>query len=821
MIESIIEEITMGKRKVQEQLRCCILARTSSDDPPDPDRSGFGGSDRPSIEEQIAVCKELATKEGYIFDEKRDVYIDMDLSGRMYPEGYLLPDAAMEKYFKEKVRDAKKKYRPAMAALLDRAGASPVRDLDFNSLSPSKRRYDIIVVRDIFRLCRPVRNSHLGNHLWQVLSALGIKIHSTQDRLIDADEFNDMLITDLKLRLADEALNKQHASSKRSMDRLKNEGQLNTNPCRFGFRPGRRQQVEPVSEELEVVKRIFRMFIEDRLIPTEIAKILNAENVPTMESSRWRTAHINKLLRVYDNPASKSSWSSLSESQKKLMKQIINRVKKAEQSLDEEHRVDLKEQAALSEKRLICQELNKKKCKVINPPVWNMQQVSKILNKPVYSGQNWNIKHELIDAPAFSSEITARHPDFKPPIKKSDFEKVLKIFRPRSAHPNDDTYVVSYGRWYEKGGKRRDRTGQVRFSTKERKARIYPLSGLLRCWNCGDPMTPHRTTDNSFFSYKDAKGEVHSGFDVCYYHCKHYTKNPSDEYKRCKGLSILERYPDKCKRPDKYSQGLPLLEAVYPLLFRAYIEHIASEKLLTPALIKERKECQKALDEIVRIERTYFQKYENEVLDDEQFNIVMADKRDQRRVIQQRLTEIGEQLDKNDLSELPISLSELTHPSKLPPELCRALAFRVFESIVVYPNHVDITLNTDNKIPADQRTFQLEKIRIKRAYRLPWWRASISTKKITPKSKLTIAYFNKSTLHDIHEPIQFAYTDPVMEVVILGDNDPLERRKPDDDTEWTQKSDLLANAFGRGKPKQGTILGCDYFLEPGDTLQEL
>ena len=640
----------------------------------------------------------------------------------------------------------------------------------------------------------------MGNHFWQILKALKVLVLPVGREIIDTTKFSDKLTFILEQQTSSQTQKHMRIASKRSMAAIKDRGGVNTNPDRYGFRPGRHSEVEPVPEELDVIKRMYDMFLNQKLNPTEIAIILNNEGIATRWAKTWRATHINKLINLYDSPASAKRKERLTTKELRQLGRIVRRV--ADCGSDK--------RKARAEKRAICAELNEKGVPVIDPPIWCGDRIKHHLNKPVYSGQNWNSQSRLIDSPAFSTDIQKRHPDFTPPVSKKDFETVINIFRGRSSRPGSID-LPSYARWYEKGGKN-TRIGKTKYSHKKNKLLIHPISGLLRCSECSALMTPHVSSGNDFFSYKDKDGKIQSGFDVCYYHCRSHHRAPVEENQRCKDISILEQYPQDCKNPNRYSQGLPLLEALYPLLFRAYIEHVASEKLLTPSLKRERREAMQELDEIASIERTYFQKFEDGILDSEQFDMAISGKREQRSAVQGRINEIDRQLDVNELTELPITLRELSHFTKIPLELYRTLSFQVFKALILhrvpldrwtwrktkdgkevkvqmFRHSLEVVMNSKHEDPEDQHFF-LHELRIKRAFRLPWWRASISTSKITPKSKLTIAYFNKSILHDIHEPITFPYEDPVMQVVTLGDNEFLGRRRPADDTEWTERSDV-------------------------------
>jgi len=342
------------------------------------------------------------------------------------------------------------------------------------------------------------------------------------------------------------------------------------------------------------------------------------------------------------------------------------------------------------------------------------------------------------------------------------------------------------------------------------------LSGLLKCGQCGGNLVPHKANDNNFFSYKDEAGIKHQGASVCYYHCKSYKKSPIPDFKKCSGVSILERYPENVRRPNPYNQGLPLLEAIYPLLFRAYIEHVAHEKLLTPALLKEKEECIERLEQIQILENTYTRKFEDGVLDSTQYDAIMVEKKEKRLSTEKRIKEIEQELELSSLKDLPISLDVLTYPQKMPMYLYRALAFRVFKSIILYPDGIRLVMNSKHYKPGEKHFFTLEKLRIKRAFRLPWWYAGIDTKTITPKSRLTVVYLNKSTMAGIYKPFSVVHNDPLLQVINLGNNEPISRRNANQKDGDKSLSDILTKLFGKQPAQQRTTLSSSLFHDQGN-----
>ena len=282
----------MSAVKRKTKLKAVCYCRTSSDDgdlerkkkqekdaPIDPlaKREKIRVKHKESIAEQVKLCRDRAEKLGYETSED-DIYIDQNISGRTYPHGHEIPDPAFDDYFDSHIKRPIKRTRHGLGKLLDR------KDID------------VIVVRDIYRIFRPAFQSHLGNHIWQLITRRKIHIHSVEDGDIDSTKFEDLMITNLKLQIADQAKRQEVAAARRSLRAKKDAGYLASGVKCFGFEYGGHQTVKAKPTELKIVKSIFQRYLDGEDI-SKIARWINdVEKVQTSTGNPWTVNQVRKIL---------------------------------------------------------------------------------------------------------------------------------------------------------------------------------------------------------------------------------------------------------------------------------------------------------------------------------------------------------------------------------------------------------------------------------------------------------------------------------------------------------------------------------------------
>lgn len=274
---------TAGKANNVEDkpLRAFIYARTSSDDG-DTAKNHIDVSRKESTEVQAKECRELCKRNGYTVvsaSEDNDAFEEKDFSGRTYPAGYEMPDPAFETYFNKHIGRPNKRSRSKLGELLNRIG-----------------EVDFVVVRDVSRLMRPVKHSHLGNFILQFLSQHGVQIHSISEGKLDPDNIGNLITTNLGMMVSDDAKRVELEKSLAGLKQKKDSGWLTTGVSFYGFESSGHQKMRPIPDQLEVVRYIFKRFLEGTTI-IQIARELNDQlKKPTGKNSSWKNHTVRTIL---------------------------------------------------------------------------------------------------------------------------------------------------------------------------------------------------------------------------------------------------------------------------------------------------------------------------------------------------------------------------------------------------------------------------------------------------------------------------------------------------------------------------------------------
>ncbi len=274
---------TAGKAKDTEgkPLRAFIYARTSSDDG-DLTKTHTDTSRKESTEVQAKECRELCKRQGYTVvpaSKDNDAFEEKDFSGRTYPAGYELADPAFETYFNKHIGRPNKRSRSRLGELLKRIG-----------------EVDLIVVRDVSRLMRPVKHSHLGNFILQFLSEHGVKIHCVSEGILDPDNIGNLITTNLGMMVNDDAKRVELEKSIAGLKQKKDSGWLTCGVSFYGFESSGHQKMRPIPDQLEVVRYIFKRFLEGTTI-IQIARELNdLHKKPTTKNCTWTNKQVRAVL---------------------------------------------------------------------------------------------------------------------------------------------------------------------------------------------------------------------------------------------------------------------------------------------------------------------------------------------------------------------------------------------------------------------------------------------------------------------------------------------------------------------------------------------
>ena len=677
------------EQKDKIPLRAAIYARTSSDDKDlsklkekdenakveEPNRT----AQRESIDLQIQWCMDRAAEMGYSIDKTVDVYSDPNFSGRTYPEGHEIPDDAFENYYKERIQRPGKRVRPALGRLISQA-----------------ERYDIILVRDLYRFFRPAFQSHLGNHLFQFLSKQNIKLLSLEDGLIDSNRFEDLMITNLKLQIADQTKREEVEHSKRSLKKLKNSGFLASNGRCYGFRSVEHQVVAGVPGELKTVRFIYDEYLAGTTV-LEITRKLNRDKTTHVP---WVTSHPNP-----GNEKRKDDWDG-----------------------------------------------------------WGSKLVSSILQRPYYTGLQYNTDGALIESKVFPQPPNST-------ISREEFYKVQASFKARTLKE----------KLYQENGLGTQRT------TYKGKAKEEPilhiLSGLVKCGACRKNLYIN-TVQNQFYG-----GGEDERITSTYYICNQGLYNA--DATNCNQARILELYPQKAFERGSKPSGNGLLETIFPLLFRGYILQAQKDQSPIAGFVSQKEVAESRLGEISTYERRAFEKLNQGKMSDDQFENILSDLRKERDGLKQKMIELEGAISLAKTSDVKIPSAMLLKPQALKGQVLRDLALLTFKEILVYPMKIKIVMT-------DGHWFELERIKRRNTRILPFWKMRISSSELTATTQIGITYYYRSTDNGIYSPAGLLYSDKNLEVLTVGSNDSLDvRRAPDGlPEEPGNLSKILETVFG-------------------------
>ena len=147
--------------------------------------------------------------------------------------------------------------------------------------------FDIIVCWKSDRLCRGMFSAAA---LMEVAEAHGIRLESVMDT-IDMKYFA-LMVGFAKIEL--DNIRERTTMGKRGAAK---QGRMPSGSVPYGYRIGDDDGPEIYEPEAEVVRRIFRQYVEERLGGNEITRRLNNENAPTSKpGSRWHQAFVTGLI---------------------------------------------------------------------------------------------------------------------------------------------------------------------------------------------------------------------------------------------------------------------------------------------------------------------------------------------------------------------------------------------------------------------------------------------------------------------------------------------------------------------------------------------
>ena len=147
--------------------------------------------------------------------------------------------------------------------------------------------FDIIVC---WKLDRLTRGMFSAAALMEVVEAHGIRLESVMDTI-------DMKYFALMVALAKIELDNIRERTTMGKRGAAKQGRMPTGSIPYGYRIGEDGRPEIYEPEAEVVRRVFRQYVEEGLAGTEITRRLTIGNAPTAHpGSQWHHAFMMAML---------------------------------------------------------------------------------------------------------------------------------------------------------------------------------------------------------------------------------------------------------------------------------------------------------------------------------------------------------------------------------------------------------------------------------------------------------------------------------------------------------------------------------------------
>ncbi|OGV68664.1 MAG: hypothetical protein A2283_20675 [Lentisphaerae bacterium RIFOXYA12_FULL_48_11] len=378
--------------------------------------------------------------------------------------------------------------------------------------------------------------------------------------------------------------------------------------------------------------------------------------------------------------------------------------------------------------------------------LWSVNQVRKILLRPWYAGLQYNTGGALIDSKVFPTGDKAT-------ITTDEFYRVQADFNTRK----------------DRLAEKDPHTPGPAIGTRQEDGVCHPFSGLIRCGICGKHMYVSKVI-NPYYKDKILVSCFH-------YICKtpQNTKDPA--YEQCKQSRIKEQYPQKSLELGITPNGLGLIEALFPLLFYGYIPKHIERIHSTPKMIDKRQQLKYQLDQLKEQDELHFSQQARKIIDDEQFAHGMARIRNERADLRKQLMEIEQQIMELQTDSVSIPDELFLDPKQMSLETMQELAHDIFKEILVYPDKITVVLKKENPTTHKNYFFDIGRVRYRNSRDLPFWKARINSKVITPETKVGVAYYYPSTLKGYYREINIPYHDQHLEVVLLGRNTGLDKKR--------------------------------------------
>ena len=159
---------------------------------------------------------------------------------------------------------------------------------------------------------------------------------------------------------------------------------------------------------------------------------------------------------------------------------------------------------------------------------------------------------------------------------------------------------------------------------------------------------------------------------------------------------------------------------------------------------------------------------------------------------------------KTGSSDIPLHV--LTDPTKADMSVLRELAHLTFEKVLVYPDRIKIVMKNSFDDEGNNRSFEIERVKVRNCNNLPFWKARINADTIGTDTKIGIGYYYKSTSIGVYDKVEILYSDDNMEIVAFGNNKSIDKKRAEEKPSKPALFDkMMVDVFGE-PPKYGQKL---------------
>ena len=201
-----------------------------------------------SVEMQVKKCLQLARERGLLVDKANDVFRDLNISGKFYPDTgdarqFAQQDWALNHWVASTSMNLTQ-YRSGLGEAFDR-----LDDVQY------------LIVDDYTRLMRPLTQSHLENYIIGILVKHNVRLLCVKGGEVDLNNPNDILQIKVVSIVNSNQLECQRKKSMDALRQLRDDGKRPSGSNFRGYRRIGKHKYEIVPEEAALVREAFELGI--------------------------------------------------------------------------------------------------------------------------------------------------------------------------------------------------------------------------------------------------------------------------------------------------------------------------------------------------------------------------------------------------------------------------------------------------------------------------------------------------------------------------------------------------------------------------------